>query len=343
METSTESYWGDAECPYLRAVVVKPHKASDDSQLNLSKNEIIIILEQDETGWWGGHKEGQEEKTGWFPGSSVRTLSPTPSGQALPDGKVANSALETVPSPARQSYKAISPERAGDGRSHSQNYQALLSEYEHLKRDKAVLEDKFQKVQRKSDDDQKLLQKTTVQMKELEKQLHDTAAKLQAEMKMKTVLQEENARLKEEMRHLQATSAALGSLESQSDQRPKMETPDRRGERSERGEAKPPNWVRTATPSASAEEGEAPPVGTVKQIRDAFERRSTPQRPRERPEREREQREQRSGSLGAGRDAPLPGRFVAVDGDVDFGLSPIRRGSRPNFFPGDAKPIRATT
>ena len=31
------------------------------------------MLEKDETGWWGGQKEG-ETQTGWFPGSCVRTI-----------------------------------------------------------------------------------------------------------------------------------------------------------------------------------------------------------------------------------------------------------------------------
>lgn len=31
----------------------------------------MIVLEKDETGWWGGHLEGNE-RTGWFPGSCVR-------------------------------------------------------------------------------------------------------------------------------------------------------------------------------------------------------------------------------------------------------------------------------
>lgn len=57
----------------IRAIVVKEHSASDISQLALAVDDIVCVLEQDETGWWGGHKE-DEDVTGWFPGSCVRRL-----------------------------------------------------------------------------------------------------------------------------------------------------------------------------------------------------------------------------------------------------------------------------
>ena len=356
-----ESYWGDAECQgYVRAMVVKKHTATDDSQLSLTPNEKVIILEQDETGWWGGHKEGQEEKTGWFPGSCVRILSPVP----CQDGKLANSALESVPSPARQSYKAVSPERSergqearDQGRSRSQNsYQELVEEYEHLKRDKAMLEERLQKMQRKSGDDQKALQKTTAQLKVVETQLRDSEAKLQAERKQKAALQEENARLKEDNARLKENlqqATAIGTADPRSSQKLRMDAAqdDRAKHTNEMRAPATSNAPSTlASVSSAAEEGEAPPIGTVKKIKDEFERRSTtPQR----PERERHG-DFRPGSLGnmGSRDAPLPpslaGRFAPVDrrseGDVDFGLSPIRRGSGPkNFFPGEAKYMRAST
>lgn len=69
------------EC-FIQAIVVREHFASDDTQLNLRVNEIVYVLEQDETGWWGGHKEG-EEATGWFPGSCVRPM-PTPDPEPVP-------------------------------------------------------------------------------------------------------------------------------------------------------------------------------------------------------------------------------------------------------------------
>ena len=62
METS------EADC---RALVVRKHDASDESQLTLKVHEVVIVLERDDSGWWGGHKEGKR-KTGWFPGTCVR-------------------------------------------------------------------------------------------------------------------------------------------------------------------------------------------------------------------------------------------------------------------------------
>mmetsp|Transcript_75199 Transcript_75199/g.212540 ORF Transcript_75199/g.212540 Transcript_75199/m.212540 type:complete len:711 (-) Transcript_75199:131-2263(-) len=65
-----------------RTVVVRPHHATDESQLELQINEIVYVLEQDATGWWGGHKEG-EDTTGWFPGTCVRLVL-EPGHPALP-------------------------------------------------------------------------------------------------------------------------------------------------------------------------------------------------------------------------------------------------------------------
>lgn len=57
----------------IRAEVIKEHRATDNTQLSFKVGEIVYVLEQDETGWWGGHKEGSEH-TAWFPGSAVRPL-----------------------------------------------------------------------------------------------------------------------------------------------------------------------------------------------------------------------------------------------------------------------------
>lgn len=62
-----------ADCNFQKTKVVKPHHASDDTQLELRLNDIVYVLEQDDSGWWGGHKEG-EDCTGWFPGSCVREV-----------------------------------------------------------------------------------------------------------------------------------------------------------------------------------------------------------------------------------------------------------------------------
>jgi len=62
-----------AEFQFMKTVVVKPHYATDETQLELRLNDIVFVLEQDDSGWWGGHKEG-EDCTGWFPGSCVREI-----------------------------------------------------------------------------------------------------------------------------------------------------------------------------------------------------------------------------------------------------------------------------
>mmetsp|Transcript_81601 Transcript_81601/g.141789 ORF Transcript_81601/g.141789 Transcript_81601/m.141789 type:complete len:544 (+) Transcript_81601:77-1708(+) len=61
------------EQEFQKAVVVKAHQASDGSQLNLEVNDIVYVLEKDESGWWGGHKHG-EDNTGWFPGQCVKEV-----------------------------------------------------------------------------------------------------------------------------------------------------------------------------------------------------------------------------------------------------------------------------
>jgi len=58
---------------FVKAITVRAHPSSDDAQLDLRVNDIVYVLERDESGWWGGHKEG-EDNTGWFPGSCVRPV-----------------------------------------------------------------------------------------------------------------------------------------------------------------------------------------------------------------------------------------------------------------------------
>ncbi|CAK0820561.1 unnamed protein product [Prorocentrum cordatum] len=55
-----------------KSVALKEHVATDGDQLDLQVGDVVYVLEQDwESGWWGGHKEG-EENTGWFPGTALR-------------------------------------------------------------------------------------------------------------------------------------------------------------------------------------------------------------------------------------------------------------------------------
>mmetsp|Transcript_59160 Transcript_59160/g.109320 ORF Transcript_59160/g.109320 Transcript_59160/m.109320 type:complete len:477 (-) Transcript_59160:108-1538(-) len=69
------------ELEFLKAVVVKRHvvpadaeQCADAPQLSLEVNEVVYVLEQDESGWWGGHKEGDADTKGWFPGNCVRVV-----------------------------------------------------------------------------------------------------------------------------------------------------------------------------------------------------------------------------------------------------------------------------
>ncbi|CAK0827132.1 unnamed protein product [Prorocentrum cordatum] len=112
----------------IRTVVVRPHQATDPTQISLQLDDLIIVLEQDSSGWFGGHRDG-EEATGWFPGSCVRPLDPEPflfpstgrDGQQEP--------LET-PAAAAAVPEAGSPESqpgtcaAGPRREHGDHHQA---------------------------------------------------------------------------------------------------------------------------------------------------------------------------------------------------------------------------
>jgi len=50
-----------------------PDGASLPSVLTLTKGQIVYVLEQHESGWWGGHRDG-DETSGWFPKSCLRVL-----------------------------------------------------------------------------------------------------------------------------------------------------------------------------------------------------------------------------------------------------------------------------
>jgi len=83
-----------AEFNFMKAIVIRAHSATDDSQLELHLHEVVNVLEKDTSGWWGGHKEG-EDNTGWFPGTCVRAVSPEQLAELAPlntteDGPVAN-------------------------------------------------------------------------------------------------------------------------------------------------------------------------------------------------------------------------------------------------------------
>lgn len=74
-----------------KARCVKVHVASDEFQLNLELGDIVYVLEQDTTGWWGGYKQGHEE-TAWFPGSNVEMVR----GDGMPDEPEEESIADAV-------------------------------------------------------------------------------------------------------------------------------------------------------------------------------------------------------------------------------------------------------
>eukprot|EP00927_Polykrikos_kofoidii_P031401 TRINITY_DN2700_c0_g1_i1.p1 TRINITY_DN2700_c0_g1~~TRINITY_DN2700_c0_g1_i1.p1 ORF type:complete len:667 (+),score=88.43 TRINITY_DN2700_c0_g1_i1:56-2056(+) len=55
------------------AVAIRAHAASDRNQLGLNLHDRVVVLERDESGWWGGHRLG-EEFAGWFPGACVMEI-----------------------------------------------------------------------------------------------------------------------------------------------------------------------------------------------------------------------------------------------------------------------------
>lgn len=74
-----------------------PGRGPEDqpSVLRLAKGDIVWVLEKHPSGWWGGHKEG-DETTGWFPGSVAekRPLSTGDSIDYFGDDENSRAALE---------------------------------------------------------------------------------------------------------------------------------------------------------------------------------------------------------------------------------------------------------
>mmetsp|Transcript_53808 Transcript_53808/g.114894 ORF Transcript_53808/g.114894 Transcript_53808/m.114894 type:complete len:522 (+) Transcript_53808:76-1641(+) len=60
----------------FHAVVIKEHVSTEDLQLTLRVGDIVVVVEDDASGWAGGHKIGEESKSGWFPRTNIRPLTP---------------------------------------------------------------------------------------------------------------------------------------------------------------------------------------------------------------------------------------------------------------------------
>jgi len=104
-----------AEFNFMKAIVVKSHHATDETQLELRLNDIVYVLEQDDSGWWGGHKEG-EDCTGWFPGSCVRETEdqvpePEPFSEPTPQAQEQSPVLHSSPW-GMEPQLAVVPEEA---------------------------------------------------------------------------------------------------------------------------------------------------------------------------------------------------------------------------------------
>eukprot|EP00411_Alexandrium_monilatum_P064401 CAMPEP_0175535148 /NCGR_PEP_ID=MMETSP0096-20121207/24049_1 /TAXON_ID=311494 /ORGANISM="Alexandrium monilatum, Strain CCMP3105" /LENGTH=545 /DNA_ID=CAMNT_0016837935 /DNA_START=71 /DNA_END=1709 /DNA_ORIENTATION=+ len=111
----------------VRAEAIKNYVPDGDyssSQLTLKKGDIVWVLEQHSSGWWGGHKEG-DDLTGWFPRVLVR-----PTGDEEGEGGPGDKSLERSGGSASQQgaelalytcdHRAVaSPQTGGAGRRRS--------------------------------------------------------------------------------------------------------------------------------------------------------------------------------------------------------------------------------
>ena len=300
---------------YIRTIVVTKHDPTDETQLTLKVNDIVIVLEKDETGWWGGQKEGDTE-TGWFPGSCVREIEPK-SRRALETGTA---------SPVRQSYAVASPHRTSAASTqsmtmtHGDERKRLIMEVERLNRQKEALEEKLREHVASVSE----LQNSKLR---LEKQVKEQEKTLRTERDTKRDLERKNEELQRQVQILdQRLNAAIrentvADMRSQTPQRETRDVRDVRDTPQRHAEVAfhTPRieHPRCGASGASYPSGEeAPPIGTVKQIRDTFER-LTPRAPREQ------------------RDIVGQPRVTPRETDLDFGLSPIQRGHKDprSFFP----------
>lgn len=206
---------GQAEC--IKTVVTIPHQATDSSQLELKVNDIVYVLEQDQTGWWGGFKES-EEQTGWFPGSCVRLL-PSDAGAMAAAGeqqeqsawqpskgsptRLSSAALETdgraVASPMRGGNAGSPPADARLLAEQESAARALDAENARLKKENAELAQSMTTLKRQSDVNRHTLEK-------LETEAEQERQKVK---QMESVAQQERERREQLEREVQAQRAQL--------------------------------------------------------------------------------------------------------------------------------------
>mmetsp|Transcript_59159 Transcript_59159/g.109314 ORF Transcript_59159/g.109314 Transcript_59159/m.109314 type:complete len:312 (-) Transcript_59159:241-1176(-) len=170
-----------SELKFLKAVVIKPHmvyadveQSVDAPQLSLEVNEIVHVFELDESGWWGGHKEGQEETKGWFPGNCIRVVA----WGGGPDG---SRLACRYPAPHTGAKRATSSLPAA-----SEDLQRALKEIEELKAVNETLRNQSQQS----------LQTLQRRCEAAEKEAHAARQELDRQSKRHAEIQEELQRTK---------------------------------------------------------------------------------------------------------------------------------------------------
>eukprot|EP00929_Paragymnodinium_shiwhaense_P096086 TRINITY_DN5757_c0_g2_i1.p1 TRINITY_DN5757_c0_g2~~TRINITY_DN5757_c0_g2_i1.p1 ORF type:complete len:717 (-),score=215.62 TRINITY_DN5757_c0_g2_i1:365-2515(-) len=108
---------------FVRAICVRAYQATDDNQLELRVNDIVCVMEKDDSGWWGGHKEG-DSVTAWFPGVCVRELHEQ--GRAILENMKTDSDVGTAAN--GQAAAAGNPQKEMDASCASPN-RAPVSDY----------------------------------------------------------------------------------------------------------------------------------------------------------------------------------------------------------------------
>jgi len=207
---------------------------------------------------------------------------------------------------------------------HGDERKRLIMEVERLNRQKEALEEKLREHVASVSE----LQNSKLR---LEKQVKEQEKTLRTERDTKRDLERKNEELQRQVQILdQRLNAAIrentvADMRSQTPQRETRDVRDARDVRDVRDTPQRPEVAfhtpriehpRCGASGASYPGEEAPPIGTVKRIRDTFER-LTPRAPREQ------------------RDMVGQPRVTPRETDLDFGLSPIQRGHKDprSFFP----------
>jgi len=296
----------DFECEPLRTVVIKRHYATDSTQLELQLNDIVMVLEKDNTGWWGGHKEG-EELTGWFPGFCVQAC-PLPESEAAAEQEnacekqlepIRNAALETeASSPMRRNHAVASPQRRSilpssapknEGASSTEAYGVLNSssrqeqllqeksqqcieldsEVTKLKRDKETLEEALRQAQKQTSLDREECKMMEVKLTEAERKLQTESSQRKATLKKCEQLEEVLRNRDVEVATLRRLSAASPMTPHLAAQSPPQQATDE-GPRRRLFPSEAPNGTSmlntTALSTTNFARSPSPPASSLKPV-----------------------------------------------------------------------------